>query len=413
MTVDREKANQEALKRLTACDPVFVDVQRAIDVLPGMRPDMILTSGAPLPWSEIVGLQRRAVINGALYEGLAATVEEAAAKLDAGEILVEPTQRHGCVGTFTGIYTASMPVYVIENRAAGTRGYCNMVEGNPPRLFANGSWGDDVIERMRFIDEVAAPVLKDAVRRSGGIPLKPIMRRALAMGDELHIRHDAATHLFMTALVPTLLEVAREREEDVRRTIAFMEATPNMFLRLAVATAKSALEAAHGVEGSSMVTGMIFSCKDFAIRVSGLGDEWFRGPHPEFLGNFFWGSTHSDIGWAGGESTVMETIGLGGFAQAAALALPFRGSVEETVERNLRMYDITLGENLDLKIPYFDRGSPVGIDIFKVVETGVRPTIYGAVIRKDGDGAAGVGPMAAQMGCFKAAAEAYIRRYQS
>src|SRR6266545_2005878 len=306
MRADRDEANQETLKRLTEAEPVLVDVQRAGDVLPGMLPNMILTSGARLPWSEISGLQRQAIVNGALFEGLAGDAAQAEVMLGAGEIQVEPTQPHGCVGSSTGIYTASMPVYVVENRADRKRAYCNMVEGNPPRLLANGSWGEDVAEKLRFVDEVFAPVVADAVRRSGGIPLKPIMRRAISMGDELHMRHDAGTQLFMSALLPHLIEVAREREEDVRRTIAFIQSTPNLFLRVAVAAAKAALESAQGVDGSSLVTGMILSCKEFAIRVSGLGDEWFRGSHPEFQGNFFWGSTHADIGWAGGESTVME-----------------------------------------------------------------------------------------------------------
>lgn len=412
MTVDRGAANTEALKRLTTFEPWLVDIQRAIDVVPGMRPNMILTSGTPLPWSQYEYVQRHAILLGAVYEGLARTLEEAAAKLDKGEILLETTQPHGCVGAATGVYTASMPVYVVENRTAGTRGYSSMVEGNPPRVFAFGAWGDDVVERMNFIRDVYAPVIQAALRRTdGGIPIKPIMRRAIPMGDELHYRNDAATLLFLSALIPYLLDVAKEREADVRRVIHFMQTTPVTFLRVGAAAVKSALDAATGVEGSSMVTGIIHNCKGFAVRVSGLGDEWFVGGFPEYLGDFFWGSGPDDICWAGGESSVMESAGFGGMLMASALALPNSGPAEIRVERNRKMYDITVGENPEFKIPFFDRGAPVGVDVFKVVETGIRPFMQSGLVGKHGQGACGMGPMVLSIEPFAAAAEAYRRRY--
>ncbi|HTE52389.1 MAG TPA: DUF1116 domain-containing protein [Kofleriaceae bacterium] len=411
MTAQRDEANRLALKNLTQAEPVLVDVQRASDVVPGMTRHTILTSGPALAWSEITGIQRQAIVHAVLYEKLATTTAEAEALLDAGDVRVEPTQPHGCVGVSTGVYTASMPVYVVENRTGGNRAFCHMLEGNPPRLFVNGAWGDDVVERLRFVDQVLAPTLAEVIRRSGGIPLKPIMRRAIPMGDELHTRNDAATLLFTSTILPVLLDIVGERQDEVRSTIQFLQATPFSFMRMGVAAAKAALDAAHGIEGSSMVTGMIHSTKEFAIRVSGLGDRWFCGPHPEFQGKFFWGSSKEDVGWAGGESSVMETVGLGGFAQAAAFALPFRGPVDQMIERNLRMYDITLGENPEFKIPYFDRGLPVGIDIFKVIETGIRPVLNAVVIRRDGEGVAGVGPLVTAIEPFQAAAAAYTERY--
>ncbi len=391
-------------------EPVLVDVARAIDVVPGMRPTMVLTSGAPLAWPEVTGVQRRSVIHGAIYEGLAATVEEAEAMLDAGAILVDATQLHGCVGVGVGILTASMPVFVVENRTAGHRAYCTLYEGGGPRVFGFGAWGPDVVERLRFVANVLAPVLAEAVRLAGGIPLKPIMRRALTMGDELHSRNDAATQLFASELMPHLIALARQREQDVLRTLRFIHSAPIMFMRVGVAAAKSAADAAHGVDGSSLVTAMAASDREFAIRVSGLGDEWFRGPHPEFLGTLIWGSTRDDITWAG-ESLVMETIGLGGFAQAAAFSLPSWGTAEKTIERTRQMYDITVAEDASFKIPYLNKGIPVGIDVFKVVETGIRPAINGGVIRKDGTGVAGVGPMSLSLEIFAAAAAAHERRY--
>ena len=410
MSVAREKANAEALKRLVGCEPVLVDVKPAIEAVPGMRKNMILASGVPRSWSDIVGIQRRAFINGVLYEGLAADPREAEARLDAGEIEVAATQLHGCVGAGAGITTASMPVYLVENRAGGNRGTCSLVESNPPRVFAYGAWGDDVRAKLDFVRDVLAPVIGEAARRAGGIPLKPIMRRAILMGDDLHFRNDAGTQLFLAAMVPALLEVARERHDDVLRTVRFLQTTPVAFLRVAAAAAKTCLDAAHGVEGSSLVTGIVYSSKGGAMRVSGLGDAWYYGPLATFLGDFFWGSGPEDVAFAGGESTVMETMGLGGLVMAGALSMPF-GPVATRIERNRQMYEITVGENQEYKIPYFDRGAPTGIDIFKVVATGIKPFIHGGVIRKDGEGAAGVGAMECAIEPFQAAVAAYRERY--
>jgi hypothetical protein len=409
VNVEREKANAEALKRLVGCEPVLVDVKPAIEVVPGMRHNMILASGMPRSWSDIVGIQRRAFINGVLYEGLAADAREAEARLESGEIEVAATQLHGCVGAGAGITTASMPVYVVVDRN-GNRGTCSLVEGNPPRVFAYGAWGDDVRAKLDFARDVLAPVIGEAARRAGGIPLKPIMRRAIAMGDDLHFRNDAGTQLFLAALVTPLLDVARERLDDVRRTVHFLQTTPVAFLRVAAAAAKTCLDAAHGVEGSSLVTGIVYSSKGGAMRVSGLGDTWFYGPLATFLGEFFWGSGPEDVAFAGGESSVMEAIGLGALVMAGALSMPF-GPVPIRIERNRQMYEITAGENQEYKIPYFDRGAPTGIDVFKVVETGIKPFMHGGVIRKDGEGAAGVGAMECAIEPFQAAVAAYRERY--
>ena len=411
MPTDRAKANQQALQQILEAEPVLVDIQPAIEVVPGMTPNTILTSGAPLAWSEIEGIQRKAIINAVVYEGLAADTEEAIAKLDANEVEVEPCQAHSCLGIATGIYTASTPVHVVENTTTGDRAFCHLIEGSPPRLFAFGAYGDDVVERLRFIEQVYAPVIGEAIRLAGGVPVKPIMRRALTMGDELHNRTEAATLIFISALAPHLVEVGQKRGDDVQRVLKFLQVTPFAFLRVVAPSVKVMLDAGHGVEGSSLLTGMIQSSRDFAIRVSGLGDEWFRGPQPDFRGKYFWGNSADDVGWGGGECTYTESMGLGGFAQVAAFALPFRGTPPEMVERNLRMYDITIGEHPELKIPYFNRGIPLGVDIFKVIETGIEPVLNLAVIRKDGEGMAGVGPMFVRTEAFKAAVAAYEKRY--
>src|SRR5205823_5736912 len=222
-------------------------------------------------------------------------------------------------------------------------------------------------------------VLGAAVRLAGGVPLRPLMRRALHMGDELHSRNTAATVLFTRELFPALLDLARSRSDEVAKTLDYLKSSDYFFLRLSMAAAKVTADAAHRIEGASVVTGMVFNCRDFAVRVSGLGDAWFRGPLPtKFGAKLFEGYTDDDIEFMGGESTMNETVGLGGFAQAAAFALQDYqgGSAERMVEANLAMYEIALAEHPEYRIPFLGfRGVPVGIDVHRVAATGITPVL--------------------------------------
>lgn len=409
----REQANAEACRRLCASEPVLEDICPGIEVLPGMTPQTILTSGPPLPWAAYTGGQREAIIGGALFEGLAKDRAEAERMLAAGVIRVDGCHAYGSVGSLAGIYTASMPVFVVRNAAFGNRGYCNFYEGTNPRRLNYGVYDEGVRERLLYVQDVIAPVVRDAVRCSGGIPLKPIMRRALHMGDELHSRNTAASLLFTRELFPHLLEVAATGRDDVQKAVRALTEDHYFFLRLSMAAAKATADAAHGIEGSSVVTAMGFSCREFAIRVSGLGDHWFTGPHAEVEAKLFEGHTEDEITWMGGESPIAETTGLGGFAQAAAFPLQNYqgGSPEAMVERNLQMYEITVGEHTDFHIPFLRyRGTPTGIDVFKVVETGILPVMDIGVAGRDG-GQIGAGVVKAPMPCFERAVEAYRARY--
>ena len=182
----------------------------------------------------------------------------------------------------------------------------------------------------------------EAVRAAGGIELVPIMRRAVQMGDECHSRSAAATMLFEEALALPLLDLAVDDPAGVRALYEAFQGNDYHFLRLSMAACKAACDAAHGVEGSTVVTAMTFSCQGFAIRVSGLGDTWFRGPHAVATAKLFQGHTEDEITWMGGESIITETAGLGGFAQAAALPLQRYqgGTAKALIDRNLELYDI-------------------------------------------------------------------------
>ena len=404
-----DSANAEALARLGAVDPVVVDVALAGDVLPGYRPNLVLTSGAPLAWSDYVGGQRDALIGAAQFEGLAPTREAAIAGFESGEIEIGSCHDYAAVGSLAGIYTASMPVFVVEDRAVGgggaggvraPRGYCNFYD-------------EGVHQRLLHVNQVLAPVVGEAIRRVGGVPLRSLIARALRMGDEVHSRNAAASLLFERELYPAFLEMVEGDRAGVTETAGHLAENDYFFLRLSMAAAKVTADSIVGLEGSTVVSAMAFSCRGFAIRVAGLGTEWFTGPPPLHEGRLFAGHTEDEITWMGGESPITETIGLGGFAQACALSLQEYqgGSPEVMIARNLEMYDVTVGENPNYRIPLFGfRGTPTGIDIRKVLDTGILPVMDVGLAGRDG-GQIGAGVIRAPRECFEAAATAFAARY--
>ena len=408
-----ERANAEAFARLTDAEPVLLDVRPAIEVVPGMTPETILASGAPLAWEEYVGGQRNGILGGAVFEGLASDFADADEKICAGKIRVGACQEHGCIGSLAGIYTASMPVFVVEDAKRRNRAFCNLFEGPSPARLNYGLYNEEVKANLLVLQDLVGPMLGEAVRAAGGVELRSIIRRALHMGDELHSRNTAATLLFARELFPALLDVAERRPKEVRDLLAYLRSSDYFFLRLSMAAGKATADSAHGVEGSSVVSSMTLSCRDFAIRVSGLGDAWFRTDIPPGEVQLFEGYVESDVEYMGGESLINETVGLGGFAQAAAFALQAYqgGAPERMVERNLEMYSITVGEHPEYKIPYFGfRGVPVAIDIHRVVATGITPVIDMGVAGKMG-GQIGAGILRAPLECFQAAAAAHAERY--
>ncbi len=409
----REQANLAALRRMCEAEPVLVGVAAARDAVPGMTDRTILTSGPAMPFASYTGGQRAALVYAALYEGLADSPADAQRRMNEGDIIIGACHDHGCVGSVAGVFTSSMPVFVVRDDVHGTTGYCNFYEGESRKRLNYGAYDDGVRDQLRHIERVIAPTIGAAVRRAGGIPLKPIMRRALHMGDELHSRNTAATLLFGRELFPHLLRAGSDRREEVLQTLGYLSASDYFFLRLSMASGKAVADAARGIEASSVVTAMSITCRGVSIRVSGLGDEWFDGPFPDVSAKLFEGFTPDDIEWIGGESLINETVGLGGFAQAAAFPLQNYqgGSPEAMIEMNLAMYEITVGENTDYKIPYLRyRGTPTAIDVMKVVETGITPVLDAGLAGRGG-GQIGAGVVRAPLECFRAAARAYNARY--
>lgn len=396
--------NDTAIGRLGAVQPHLIDVARAIDVIPGLRPNVVLTSGPTMPWSDYEGGQRTAVLGAAVYEGLAADMDAAAAAFESGALEVAGCQDYGCVGSLAGVTSPSMPVVVVEDLASGVRAFCTLFEGETPNRLNYGVWNDAVRVNLTHIADVIGPALGATIRRSGGIALLPIMQRALRQGDELHSRNTAASLLLLREIVPAL----SDSDEHADELVGYLTTGDYFFLRPAMAAAKVLTAAMADVPGSSIVTSMAMSCKQFGIKVSGLGDRWFTGPLPTFEHHQLTaGHTLDDAQFMGGESIITEAAGLGAFAQTSAFTLQdYQGGVANMIEANSQMYRITHGESPHFLLPYFGfRGSPTGIDVHEVVRTGITPVMDIGIAGRDG-GQIGAGIARASLEPFAAASAA-------
>jgi hypothetical protein len=397
-----DAANRKAFEAYASAEPVLEGIGIAREVLPGMGERMLLHSGPPITWARMGGAMRGAVIGACLLEGWAKAADGARAMAERGEIAFDPCHHHAAVGPMAGIISPSMPVWMLRNRTGGNLSFSNLNEGLG-KVLRYGANSPDVLERLRWMGAKLGPVLQRALAAGGPIELKPLIARALHMGDELHNRNVAASSLFVKRIVPGILK-ADVRTHDAAAAIEFVNGNDFFFLNLAMAACKGMLDAAHGVPGSSMVTVMARNGTEFGIRVSGTGDRWFTAPALVPDGLYFPGYGRADAGPDIGDSAITETAGLGGFAMAAAPAIvQFVGGTPQTAIANtLEMVNVTIGRNMAFTLPTLDfAGTPAGIDVRKVVDTGIRPVINTGIAHKEpGVGQIGAGITHAPMACF-------------
>jgi hypothetical protein len=400
-------ANQQALERIISGKPYLTALGKAIDLIPGMKRNLLLHAGPPIAWERMCGPMRGAIMGALMYEGLAKSSAESEQLAASGKIEYAPCHEHGAVGPMAGIISASMPVFVVENAEYGNRAYATMNEGLG-KVLRYGAYGDEVIIRLRWMETVLFPVLKAAVASAVRIDLKAIIAQALHMGDEVHNRNRAATSLLYRALAPHIVRTCQDRE-TAAKVLEFINGNDHFFLNLSMAAAKACLDAARDVKHSSAVVVMARNGTDFGVQLAGTGNAWFTGPAPVPDALFFPGFTKEDANPDIGDSAITETYGLGGFAIAAAPAIVqfVGGAAADALAYTLQMYEITAAENRGYQIPALDfRGVPCGIDVAKVVELGILPFIDTGVAHKK----PGVGQVGA--GVLSAPAEPFIRAYE-
>ncbi len=408
-----EQANGIALARFLEAQPALIDVAPAREVMPGMARErrLILHAGPPIAWPDMCGPMQGAVLGAVVLERWADSLVAAGHLVASGKIDLEPCHQHSAVGPMAGIISPSMPVWIVENRIAGNRAYCNLNEGLG-QVLRFGANGPEVIDRLRWMAATAAPVLRAVLARTGAIELKPLMAQALNMGDEVHNRNAAATALLFKRLAPTLFEVDVERGAAAA-TLAFIAGNDHFFLNLSMAACKAMLDAAANVAGSSLVTAMARNGVNFGIRLAGTGAQWFEAPANAVDGLYFPGYSIADAAADLGDSAITETAGVGGFAMAAAPAIVkfVGGTPTDAIHHSLRMRAITLGAIPSFTLPALDfAAAAAGIDARKVVDSGVLPIINSGIAHREaGIGQIGAGVTTAPMACFVAAVKALAR----
>ncbi|MFQ5915769.1 MAG: DUF1116 domain-containing protein [Nitrospinota bacterium] len=408
-----DRANQEAVGRVVAADPVLTDVMPAGEAIPHLGPRVLLHAGPPLEWGCMCGPLQGAVLGACRYERWTCNDREAQRLADAGKLTFHPNHHFGAVGPMTGITSGSMPVFVVENRTFGNRAYCTLNEGLG-KVMRFGANDAGVIARLRWLEREFAPMLRAALGAEGPMPLRPLIAQALSMGDEMHQRNVAATSLFARQVIPRLAGLSI-RKPALVRAVEFLTGNDQFFLNLAMAAAKAALDPAGDVAASTLVTCMSRNGTHFGIRVSGLGNRWFTAPVEMPQGLFFPGYGPEDANPDMGDSAILETLGIGGFAMAAAPAVVGfvgAGGVEDAFRHTREMEKITIGKNPAFPLPALDfAGTPTGIDVRKVVEKGIRPVINtGIAHRRAGIGQVGAGIARPPMACFAQALEAFAAR---
>ncbi len=402
----RSPANAEALSRMTAAAAGLVDVRPAAEAL-GLQRGHFLHAGPPLDWERASGPMRGALVGAVLLEGLAETADEAVTRLSAGDFTWEPCHHLGAVGPMAGVVSPSMWMVELTDDVHDRTAWCSLNEGLGAVL-RYGAYSPEVIQRLRWMNEILGPALQLATRARGAIDVKAIIAQMIQMGDEGHNRNRAGTLMLLKEWLPDLIGSGLP-SNDVADVVRFVSGNDHFFLNLVMPACKLITQAAHGIPGCTVVTTMARNGTDFGIRVSGTGDEWFTGPAQVadglFLGSFGPEDANPDIG----DSAITETAGIGGFAMATAPAIVrfVGGSVADALATTRRMYDICAGENPAWALPVMDfRGTPAGIDVTAVVRTGRLPQINtGIAGRVAGTGQVGAGLVTPPMECFTAALE--------
>jgi Protein of unknown function (DUF1116) len=397
--------NATAMQQLLGARPMLVDVLPAGRVIPALRSaeKRLLHAGPPLAWQRMCGPMRGAAVGAMLFEGWAADAERAQALAESGGVLFQACHEAAAVGPMAGVVSPSMPVLVVDDVEHHTRAFASMNEGLG-KVLRFGAYDASVMARLRWMADTLGPALSQALSANGPVDLKMLTGQALQMGDECHNRNVAATSLFARLIAPALV---RSVDPDIAAVVLdFLQANSHFYLNVSMAACKASLDAAHGVEHSTLVTAMARNGVDFGIRVSGAGSTWFTAPSTVPDGLYFAGFGPDDANPDLGDSAITETAGIGGFAMAAAPAIVrfVGGEAADAIRYTEEMGRITLGRNPDYALPSLSfAGTPTGIDLRRVVESGTAPVINtGIAHRLPGVGQIGAGIARAPLECFSA-----------
>ncbi len=403
-----EKANRKAFDIMNRGKAVLTDFDFARKVIPGMKENIILHAGPPIDYADMIDPMKAAVQGALMFEGKAENLEEADKLARSGEIEFKPCHEVSSVGPMAGITTASMFVAVVENPEFGNRTFCNLHEGRG-KILRFGATGKEVLDRLNWMNENLGPALKEVVKKKP-VDLKSIAAEGVQMGDELHQRYRASSLLFLSSISENLLELPNAKE-----IFKFIADREQFFLNLAMPAMKALADPADGIKYSTIVTRMTRNGVSFGIQVSGMKGKWFTGKAEVPIGLYFTGFSQKDAAGDFGDSAIMETLGLGGLSSAAAPAVTrfVGGSPKDAIHATEQGYKITYGQSKDILLPAMDfQGAPLGIDILKVNETNILPSINtGIAHKKAGIGQIGGGISHPPLKAFNDALREYAEVY--
>ena len=409
-----KEANETVISRMKAAKPVLVGMNLALNVVPEMTEHTILHAGPPIAWENMCGPMRGAVIGAVLFEGLAADDKEAVKLIESGAIKFDPCHEHKAVGPMAGVLSAHMPVHIVKNETNGDYAYCSINEGLG-KVLRFGAYSKEVLDRLAFLRDEFMPVMQKALALTDGIDIKLITAQALQMGDECHNRNKAATSLFYKQISQLILETDCEKAA-IQKALSFIAGNDHYFLNLSMPACKLITEAGQNVPYATIVSTMARNGVEFGIKVSGIGTgEWFDYASNYIEGLYFPGYSKEDANPDIGDSAITETTGIGGMSMAGAPAIVqfVGGDVEDAFNTTKRMYGITTDINAAYAIPNMNfKGAPMGIDMLKVIESGVLPVINTGIAHKEaGIGQIGAGIVNPPMECFYQALLAYVKKY--
>lgn len=408
--------NQEVTDKIKNAQPFLIDVVPAKTVIAELNEQQktLLHAGPPIEWSEMTGPMQGSCIGAALFERWATNEEEARRLLESGEVRFMPCHHVQAVGPMGGITSANMPVFVVENRLTGNRAYCILNEGIG-KVLRFGAYSQEVIDRLDWIKDVLGPTIAKALQLTEeGINLNVLIARSITMGDEFHQRNIAASLNFLKEISPLIIQTDIP-EDQKYEVIKFLADTDQFFLNIMMATGKAIVDGARSETKGTVVTTMTRNGVNFGIRIAETEDEWHIAPVNTPKGLYFTGFTEADGNPDIGDSAITETVGVGAMAMVAAPGVTRfvgAGGFEDALETSNEMAKICLGHNSTFSIPTWDfQGTCLGIDIRKVVETGITPVINTGIAHKEaGVGQVGAGTVRAPLGCFENALTAYAKK---
>ena len=408
--------NQEVTDKIKNAQPFLIDVVPAKTVIAELNEQQktLLHAGPPIEWSEMTGPMQGSCIGAALFERWATNEEEARRLLESGEVRFMPCHHVQAVGPMGGITSANMPVFVVENRLTGNRAYCILNEGIG-KVLRFGAYSQEVIDRLDWIKDVLGPTIAKALQLTEeGINLNVLIARSITMGDEFHQRNIAASLNFLKEISPLIIQTDIP-EDQKYEVIKFLADTDQFFLNIMMATGKAIVDGARSETKGTVVTTMTRNGVNFGIRIAETEDEWHIAPVNTPKGLYITGFTEADGNPDIGDSAITETVGVGAMAMVAAPGVTRfvgAGGFEDALETSNEMAKICLGHNSTFSIPTWDfQGTCLGIDIRKVVETGITPVINTGIAHKEaGVGQVGAGTVRAPLGCFENALTAYAKK---